>query len=138
MGRIECFRDLDSEAQQFIGGQGPAGDSVFEITAFQQFHDEQRLAVKLHDIVDRANVRMIQRGGGACLASKAFEVSRIAGTHVTQEFHGDVTAESHIFGAIDNTHTAGTKRRFNLIGSDRQAGKRRTAGFRAVECVDRE
>jgi len=41
--------------------------------AFQQFHDDERLAVVFVNVVDGADVRMVKRRGCASLAPEAFE-----------------------------------------------------------------
>ena len=45
----------------------------------EELHDNERLVVLLADFVDGADVGVIERGGGAGLATKAFEGLRIAG-----------------------------------------------------------
>src|SRR5690242_15983028 len=46
--------------------------------AFEQLHHQERFSVRLVDFVDRADVRMIERRGGARLALETLERVAIA------------------------------------------------------------
>ena len=54
-----------------LGLQRPARDAVLQRHAVQKLHGDERLAVLLADVVDRADVGMVQRGGGLRLALEA-------------------------------------------------------------------
>ena len=50
-----------------------AGDDVLERRAIEKFHGDEGAAVVFADVVDGADVGMVQRGGGAGFALEAFE-----------------------------------------------------------------
>src|SRR5258708_37749087 len=56
-----------------------------------------------------ANTGMIEGGGGAGFAEKAFERLRIAARVFGEEFQRDAPAELGVFGFVDDTHTAAAK-----------------------------
>ena len=69
-----------------------AGDAVLERLAVQKFHGDEGFARLLADVVNRADVGMIQGGRGLGFAPKALEGLRIVGDVVGQEFERDKTA----------------------------------------------
>ncbi len=60
----------------------------------------------LADVVDRADVRMIQRRGRARLALEALDGDRVCQQPRREELDGDLPAEPRVFGAVDDTHAA--------------------------------
>ena len=63
-------------------------------------------AVGLSDLVDRANIGMIQRRGGAGLALEALQRRRVFLQLSGQELQSHVPAEAEIFGLIHHAHAA--------------------------------
>jgi hypothetical protein len=60
----------------------------------------------LADFVNRADVRVVQRGGGARLSTEAFQGLGILSYLVRQEFEGYKTPQLCVFGLIDNAHAS--------------------------------
>ena len=60
----------------------------------------------LADFVDGANIRVIQRGGGAGFAAETFERLRIADEIFGKKFESDEAAEFGVFGFVDDAHAA--------------------------------
>src|SRR2546430_15200810 len=71
MGRIERFGNLNSQPQHLFQFQRTARDQVLEGDAVQIFHDDVGLAVLLADVMDGADIWMIQRRCSLGLAAKA-------------------------------------------------------------------
>ena len=83
---------------------------MLERHAIEKFHgDEAQAAFAFADFVDRADVVVIQRGGGAGFAAKAFECTGIGGDVVGQKFERDESAERQVFGFVDDSHAAATE-----------------------------
>ncbi len=61
VSRIEPVGDLNTDLQKFRDVDGLAGDTVLESLAFEQLHGDERAAFEFADIVNRADVGMIQR-----------------------------------------------------------------------------
>ncbi len=74
---VEAIRDLNAGVQQLGDLDGLAVDAMFERLAFEQFHGDERAAVEIADIVDGADVGMIQRGRGARFAAKTLDGLRV-------------------------------------------------------------
>ena len=103
---FEGVGNLDAEIEQEFELEGASADAMLQSGAFEEFHGEVGLSAILTDFVNRADVWMIERGGGAGLAPEAFEGLRVFCEFVRQKFEGDVAAEVRILGFVDDTHTA--------------------------------
>src|SRR5215472_3802307 len=77
---------------------------MLERLPFEILHDDEGLAFMLADLVNRADVRVVERRGGAAFALKAFECLRVRGNAVGQELEDDVPAELCVFSLVDYTH----------------------------------
>ena len=62
---------MASDSSVSCGIERPPVDPMLQRDAFQKFHGDERLPVLFANVVDRADVRMIQRGGGLRFALKA-------------------------------------------------------------------
>jgi len=60
-------------------------DLVFQRDPFEKLHGDEGLAILLADVVNRANIRVVQCGGGLGFTLKAGEGLRVAGNVVGQE-----------------------------------------------------
>ena len=82
------------------------GDGVLERLAFEALHGDEGVAVFLADVVDGADVGVIERGGGLGFALEAGERLRVFGDGVGEEFQSDETIEAGVFGFVDDAHAA--------------------------------
>src|SRR5215475_11005449 len=67
------------------------------------------------DVVNREDVRVVERRGGAGFLLEAEQTVRILGELGGQDFDGDLATESRVFGQIDLAHSACAELRYNLI-----------------------
>jgi len=70
---LERIGYLDRQVKQYVNFQWLFADTLLQRLAFQQLHRNEVPAISLADFINWANVRMVQRPGGACLALKTFE-----------------------------------------------------------------
>ena len=61
------------------------------------------------DLVDGADMGMVQSGGGARFALKAFQSLVVLGKMFGEQLQGNEAAEPSVFGLVDHTHTAATQ-----------------------------
>ena len=61
VGRVQRIRDLDSQLEKFLGLQRLPPDPVPQRLALQQFHHDERPAIVLADVMNGADVGMVQR-----------------------------------------------------------------------------
>jgi hypothetical protein len=71
--------DLGAILQRVLELQPLPPDQLVECLAGNKLHSDERLAILLTDFVDRADVGMVQRRGGLCLALETGESLRISG-----------------------------------------------------------
>ena len=67
------------------------------------------------DVVDDADVRVLQRRGEARLAREAREHGGVAGEPRGQELQRDVPLEVEVVGAVHHAHAAGAELRVDAI-----------------------
>src|SRR5580698_4365037 len=95
---VERIGNFDRERQKLVHLERAVGNGVLERHSIEKFHgDEAQAAFAFADFVDGADVVVIQRGGGASFAAKAFERSGIRGDVVGQKFERNETAERQVF-----------------------------------------
>ena len=58
----------------------------------------------LADLINRADVGMIESGSGTCLTPEALQSSRITGHQLREKLQRDKAAKFRVFGFIDHTH----------------------------------
>jgi len=86
------------------------------------------MAVLLADLVNRADVGMIQRRGGPGFAAEPFEGLRVASDVLRKKFQRNETAELGVFRFVDDAHAAATEFFDHPIVGDGEADGR--LGFR--------
>ena len=64
--------NLDRQTEQHIRVQRPPRDAVFKRSALQKLHRDKGLLATFANIVDRADVGMIEGGGSASFTPEAF------------------------------------------------------------------
>ena len=69
---VESFGDFDGELEEGLVGERPSNDGVAQCLAFQQFHHDEELSILLSDLMDGADVGMIQSGSRPRLALETF------------------------------------------------------------------
>ena len=109
MRGIQRIRHLYGEIQQFVQGERRSDDPVPERLAFQVLHHQERPALVAVDIVERADVRMVQRGDGARLALEALHRGAVRRQRLRQKLHRHRAPQARIFGLIDDAHPAATQ-----------------------------
>ena len=109
VGKIERLGNLNRNVQDRAGIQRIPGNLLFQCLAFQQFHDDEMLALVLFDFVDGADVRMIQSRRRAGLGLKPLHRGGVEGKVVGQHLDGHKTAKAEILRPINDAHPAGAE-----------------------------
>jgi hypothetical protein len=73
------------------------------------------------DVVDGADVRMVEGGGGASFSLEALECLWVLGDVVGKKFQGYETAEFGVFGFVDDAHATAAKFFDDAVVRDRLA-----------------
>ena len=83
--RVERIRNLDGQTQEYANIERPLIDPSRERLALEQFHGDELPAVVFVDLVDRADVRVIERRRGARFSEKPFCLKTIVSAIDWQE-----------------------------------------------------
>src|SRR5438128_1194216 len=95
--------------------------------AFQKLHGDESLPLLLADVVDGADVRVIEGGRGLRLASETGQRLKVSGNFFRQEFEGDETVQARVFGLVDHTHPTAAEFLQDAVVRDGLAEHRRNA-----------
>ena len=106
MRRVERIGNFDRERQQRVQLHRTPGDHVLQGHAIEILHGDKRLAVLLANVVNGADVGMVQRRSRLRLALKAAERLGILGHFIGQELEGDKAMQPGVFGFVNHTHPA--------------------------------
>ena len=85
---------------------GTPGDHVLQGHALEILHGDKRLAVLLANVVNGADVGMVQRRSRLRLALKAAERLGIPGHFIGQKLERDKAVQARVFGFVNHTHPA--------------------------------
>ena len=114
VGNVEGVGDLDAEIDLLVHRKRFALDAIFQSAAFEVLHHDVVTGLRFSavfdlvfaDVVDGADVGMIEGGGGAGLAAETLEGLGIAGDFIGQEFEGDEALQAGVFRFVDDAHAA--------------------------------
>jgi hypothetical protein len=125
---VERVGGVDADFEEAVEFERIRGDDVFESCAIEKFHGDEGAAVVFADVMDGADVGMVQRAGGAGFAFEAFEGLRIASEIVGEKFESDEAAKTRVFGFVDDAHSAAAEFFDDAVMRDRLADQRRRIG----------
>ena len=106
MGCVEGIGDLDTEREDGFQLHRAITDDVLKGDAVEVFHDEEGAAGVLADVIDSADVGVVQGGGGLGFAAKSLERLAVLGEFFRQEFQGNEATETGVLGLVDDAHAA--------------------------------
>src|SRR5437870_7133483 len=107
-----------STSLQPLGLQRPSCNEVLKGLPLQELHDDKVLSLMLSDLVDGADVRMIQGRGSARFTLEPFEGLMVTGQLLRQKLQGDLTTQGQVFGIVDHAHAAATELFENAVMGD--------------------
>ena len=73
VGSIQRVGNLDAQAEQQLRIQRPAADAMLERLALQEFHGDKCAAALFTDVVNRADIRMVESRGSFRLAPESLQ-----------------------------------------------------------------
>ena len=98
-----------------------AGDALLQRGALQILHGDEGAAVLLADIMNGADVGMIQRGRGSSLALEPAQRLTVAGEFVRQELQRDEAMEPGVLRFVNHAHSAAAKLLDDAVVGERLA-----------------
>ena len=106
VGGVECVGDFNGEGNELIAGKRATADEMVERDAIEELHGDEGLALVLPDIVDGANVGMVESGRGLSFATETGQSLGIAGEFGGEKLEGDEAMQARVFGLVDDAHAA--------------------------------
>ncbi len=104
VGRVERVGDLDAQRKQRVQFHGTVADDVFQRRAVEVLHDDEGLAVLLANVVDGADIWMVERRCGPGLAAEALERLPVLGHILRKELQGDEAVKAGVLSLVDDSH----------------------------------
>src|ERR1700741_2784641 len=102
--RIQCVSDVNSQRQYLIDLHRTIADTMLQRHSVQKFHDDERVAVVVADLINGADVGMVECGSGTRFPAKTLQRERVLGLLFRKKFQGDETAEFGVLSLVDDTH----------------------------------
>ena len=106
MGHLQGFGNLGGRPQGLGVGERSGLERVAKGLARDVLHSEVKLALGLADLVDAADIGMVERRGRLGLAHEAGPHGRVTVGRFRQELEGDFAIETRVLGQIDFAHAA--------------------------------
>src|ERR1700722_12230231 len=105
---FERFADLNRDAGKFSGRERAALQALGECFAFDVLHDQIIGAVLAANVIEGANIWMVETGYGAGFAFKTLAHFRRIRQMLRQNFQRDGAVEPGVFRTINFAHAART------------------------------
>jgi transcription elongation factor GreB len=124
MRRVQRTRDVDADAERIGDRQGSPRQPVRERLALEVLHDEEidftlarrsSVGTKAADVVQGADVGVIECGNGLCFAIESLTEGTIGCQVRRQNLDGDGPRESRVLRPVHFTHPAGAKQGVHLV-----------------------
>ena len=115
---VQGIRDLDGQREQQLSVQRATRDPVLQGYAIEVLHCDECLTILLANVVDRADVGMVERGSSLSLPLEAAQGLWVAGYLIRQKLQSDETVQPSVLSLVDHTHPATTQLLHNAIMRD--------------------
>src|SRR5215472_7114439 len=115
MRRVQRIRDFNAPLHQLVQRHRPLRDALPQRLPFQAFHRDERASALLANVVDRANVRMIQPRRRLRFPLEAFQRLCVIGQLFRQKLQCHRTFQPRIFGPIHHSHSAAAQPLHNSV-----------------------
>src|SRR5580693_3301337 len=108
MSGIQSVGNLCAKIENLVDSQRLLLNSVFERRTVQVFHGDESAALLVADIVDGANIGMIQGGSRLRFALKTGQGLEILGHIIGQEFQRYKSVKASVLSSKHHTHATAT------------------------------
>jgi hypothetical protein len=104
VSRVESVSDFDCLCEKLLNFRRTPADSMLQRHAIEKLHGDERMTGMFADLIDGADVGMIQRGRRARFTAKALQGLGVLLQMIGQEFQGHEAAQFDILSFVDHTH----------------------------------
>jgi len=115
MSLVQRVSDLDGMLQGLVERQGALLQSIGERVSFDVLHDHEIHAILAADVVERADVGMVQAGDGPGFTLETLLELGVVGEVRRRDLDGDRSVEAGVFGLVDLTHPPGPEWSQDLV-----------------------
>jgi hypothetical protein len=112
---IQRVSDSDGNFQERLQFNRPSIDALLKSLALEQLHRDEVPAFMFPDVINRADVGVIQRRRCARLAQESLHCSRIAADIFRQELQRHSPAKATVFRSVHNGHPTGADGRLYFV-----------------------
>ncbi|HUP49357.1 MAG TPA: hypothetical protein VNA04_11260 [Thermoanaerobaculia bacterium] len=103
---VESVGDLHAQLDNTIDGKGPLSDPLLQRLAFDVFHDDEGdLILRLTDLMNDGDIRVVDRRRGVGLAQETLEPARV-GRFSGDDLDRDAAVKFLVLREIHLTHPA--------------------------------
>ena len=88
---------------------GSFSDQLLERPTLQQLHGNERIALVPANLVDDADIGVVQRGGGTCLTLEPLDSQTISRHFTRKQLDCNGATERRVLGQVHHPHAAFTK-----------------------------
>ena len=119
--RLQCVGDLNGSVQHLLQREWSLTEAVAESRPVQELQHQVGQALELADVVDRANVRMIQRRNGPRLPVEPFGAASIGPLAVDQDLDRDRPIQPEVSCPVDLAHAARPNEGLDFVGAEERS-----------------
>jgi hypothetical protein len=103
---VQRIGNLDGERQDQSGFQRTPRDALLQRHPVQKLHGDEGLTILLPDLVDGADVGMVQCGSSLGFPLEASQRLGVFGYFLGQKLQRDRSVKGYVLSLVDNTHPA--------------------------------
>ncbi len=108
---FQRVRDLDRDVEEGRELEWAGDQAVMKRFAVEQLHGDEGFALVLVDVIDGADVGVLERGGRPGLALQPLEGLRIRRGLLRKKLQGHAAAELQVLGFVNDSHPAASELR---------------------------
>ena len=97
---------------------------MLQCLALEQLHGDEWAILKLSNVMNRADVWMIERGCSTRFAAESLDGLSVLGDVVRKKFQRNVPAETRVLGFVDDAHSTAAQFFQDAIVGNCTAGNR--------------
>jgi len=115
---VESRRDLDRDGERLADGERTFRQPIGECLAFEVLHDEVRRPGLFTDVVQCADMGMVDPGNRAGLPIEALTEVRVRRKRGRQDLDGNGAIEPRVARFVDLSHPTGTDQRQDFVRAE--------------------
>ncbi len=126
---LQRIGNLDGQLEQRVQRQRSRADPLLQRRPLEILHHDERPPVLLADVVDRADIRVIQRGGRPRFAREPGQRCWILRELRRDELERHRAVQPRVFGLVDDAHAAAGQPGDDVVVRERLVDQRIAAGL---------